>query len=210
MAINDLSSRAVFLDKDGTLVENVPYNVDPAQIKLTNGAIDGLKLLHAAGYKLIIVSNQSGVARGLFKESALTAVEQHLKEILKEAGISLAGFYYCPHHPDGRMRDYTINCMCRKPRPGMLFTAAREHRINLASSWIIGDILDDIEAGRRAECNTILLDNGNETEWTLTPYRRPHYTAANLLEAARIIEKTNAPASMDKFKNMTSQAGASI
>jgi D-glycero-D-manno-heptose 1,7-bisphosphate phosphatase len=210
MAINDLPSRAVFLDKDGTLVENVPYNVDPKKIQLTTGAIEGLKLLHSAGYILIVVSNQSGVARGLFKEGALTEVENHLRVVLQEAGIPLAGFYYCPHHPDGRLRNYSINCMCRKPRPGMLFTAAREHKINLASSWIIGDILDDIEAGRRAECNTVLLDNGNETEWTLTPYRRPHYTAPNLLEAARLIDKASRPSQLDNFKNLTSQAGASI
>jgi D-glycero-D-manno-heptose 1,7-bisphosphate phosphatase len=210
MAINDLSSRAVFLDKDGTLVENVPYNVDPKQIRLVPGAIEGLKLLHAAGYKLIVVSNQSGVARGLFKESALAQVEEHLMSVLKEAGIPLSGFYYCPHHPDGRVRDYTINCMCRKPRPGMLFTAAREHQINLASSWIIGDILDDIEAGRRADCSTILIDNGNETEWSLTPYRRPHHTAHTLLEAARMIDKSSRPKQMDNYSNLTTQAGASL
>jgi D-glycero-D-manno-heptose 1,7-bisphosphate phosphatase len=210
MAINDLSSRAVFLDKDGTLVENVPYNVDPGQIRLTEGAVEGLKLLHSAGFKLIVVSNQSGVARGLFKESALVQVEDHLRQVLTDAGVPLDGFYYCPHHPDGRIRDYTINCMCRKPRPGMLFTAAREHKINLASSWIIGDILDDIEAGRRADLNTILLDMGNETEWTLTPYRRPHYTAKNLLEAAQIIDKRIRPVQLDNYSNLTTQAGASL
>jgi D-glycero-D-manno-heptose 1,7-bisphosphate phosphatase len=210
MAINDLSSRAVFLDKDGTLVENVPYNVDPEKIRLAPGAVEGLKILHAAGYKLIVISNQSGVARGLFKEGDLVQVEEQLKKLLKEEGIPLSGFYYCPHHPDGRVRDYTINCMCRKPRPGMLFTAAREHQINLASSWVIGDILDDVEAGRRADCSTILLDNGNETEWSMTPYRRPHYTAPDLLEAAKIIDKASRPAQLDSFKNMSTQAGASI
>lgn len=215
MAINNLSSRAVFLDKDGTLVENLPYNVDPSQIQLAEGALEGLKLLHAAGYKLIVISNQSGVARGLFKESDLTGVEEHLKNVLKEAGVPLAGFYYCPHHPDGRLREYAINCMCRKPRPGMLFKAAREHQINLASSWVVGDILDDIEAGRRADCSTILLDNGNETEWSLTPYRRPHYTAPNLLDAARLIEKAGQHGGFQTLKPGTSpsagpQAGAAV
>jgi D-glycero-D-manno-heptose 1,7-bisphosphate phosphatase len=188
MAINILTSKAVFLDKDGTLVEDVPYNVDPAKITLADGALKALKILHGEGYKLIVVSNQSGVARGIFKERELMTVEEHLKELLSKEGVPLSGFYYCPHHPDGRLRDYAVPCICRKPRPGMLFQAARDHQINLASSWIIGDILDDIEAGRRAECSTILLNNGNETEWTLTPYRRPHYTAPNLLEAAQIIK----------------------
>lgn len=210
MAINDLSSRAVFLDKDGTLVENVPYNVDPEKISLAPGAVEGLKILHAAGYKLIVISNQSGVARGLFKEGDLVQVEEQLKKLLKAEGIPLSGFYYCPHHPDGRVRDYTVNCMCRKPRPGMLFTAAREHQINLASSWVIGDILDDVEAGRRADCSTILLDNGGETEWSMTPYRRPHYTAPDLLEAAKIIDKASRPAQLDSYKSMSTQAGASI
>lgn len=188
MAVDFLSTQAVFLDKDGTLVENVPYNVDPKQIKLVDGAIEGLKLLHKAGFKLIVVSNQSGVARGIFKESDLAMVEEHLRSLLRKAGAPLAGFYYCPHHPDGRLRDYSINCMCRKPRPGMLFKAGREHQINLAKSWLVGDILDDIEAGRRAECSTILIDNGNETEWSLDSNRRPHYTVSSFYEAACLIE----------------------
>jgi D-glycero-D-manno-heptose 1,7-bisphosphate phosphatase len=211
MAINSLSARAVFLDKDGTLIEDVPYNIDPAQISLTDGALEGLQLLHSAGFKLVVVSNQSGVARGIFKEEALTQVEQHLQKILAEAGIPLAGFYYCPHHPEGRIRDYAVNCMCRKPRPGMLFKAARDHEINLASSWLIGDILDDVEAGRRADCNTILIENGNETEWGLTsPYRKPHYTAPNLFEAARIIHKIVMPPSLGTHKNMGTHTGAAI
>jgi D-glycero-D-manno-heptose 1,7-bisphosphate phosphatase len=212
MAVNILTTKAVFLDKDGTLIENVPYNVDPSKIKLAEGAAEALKLLHGEGYRLIVVSNQSGVARGLFKERDLKVVEEYLKKLLAKAGVSLSGFYYCPHHPDGRLRDYAVPCICRKPRPGMLFQAARDHEINLASSWIVGDILDDVEAGRRAECNTILLNNGNETEWTLTPYRRPHYTAPNLLEAARIIKDLQKPNSMGDMKTSSfpTNLGASL
>jgi D-glycero-D-manno-heptose 1,7-bisphosphate phosphatase len=92
---------AVFLDKDGTLIEDVPYNVDPDLIRLTDGDLDGLRMLHAAGYLLIVVSNQSGVARGYFEESALGAVEARLRAMLGAAGVPLAGFYSCPHHPDG-------------------------------------------------------------------------------------------------------------
>ena len=179
--------RGVFLDKDGTLIEDVPYNVDPARIRLMPGAAEGLRLLGGAGYRLVVVSNQSGVARGLFPEGALAAVERRLRELLAEAGVALAGFYYCPHYPHGTVPAYAVACDCRKPGPGMIVRAAREHGIALARSWLVGDILDDVEAGRRAGCRTILVDNGHETEWVLTPGREPHYKVADLREAARII-----------------------
>ena len=125
---------AVFLDKDGTLVEDVPYNVDPALIRLGPGAADGLRLLHAAGYPLIVISNQSGVARGYFEEAALGAVEVRLRELLGEVGVPLTGFYYCPHHPEGSVAAYAVGCECRKPLPGMIVRAADEHGIDLARS----------------------------------------------------------------------------
>lgn len=179
--------KAIFLDKDGTLIENVPYNVDPDKIQLTYGALDGLKMLQNAGFMLIIVTNQSGVAYGRFTEQDLAPVHEKIAQLLDQAGIHLAGFYYCPHHPDGKIEAYRKSCFCRKPSPGLLFQAAREHNINLAGSWIIGDILNDMEAGRRADCRTILIDNGNETEWKLTTNRRPHYTVKNLHEGAQLI-----------------------
>jgi D-glycero-D-manno-heptose 1,7-bisphosphate phosphatase len=186
--------KAIFLDKDGTLINNVPYNVDPEHIQLTDGALEGLTKLHTAGYRLIVVSNQAGVAHGKFKESDLQKVEEHLRTLLDEAAIPLTGFYYCPHHPDGRVPGYSIACFCRKPNPGLLFQAAREHNLNLAGSWIIGDILHDIEAGRRADCRTVLIDNGNETEWRLSPLRRPHASVTNLAEAANTILAADQPA----------------
>ncbi len=182
-----LSHKAVFLDKDGTLVEDVPYNVDPDRMLLTQGAIEGLQLLHGAGYRLIIVSNQAGVARGYFPEDALQRVEQHLRSLLADKGIPLAGFYYCPHHPNGRVEPYAILCDCRKPQPGLLYKAALNHNVSLPRSWFIGDILNDVEAGRAAGCRTILIDNGNETEWELVPQRLPHHIVSNLTDAARII-----------------------
>jgi D-glycero-D-manno-heptose 1,7-bisphosphate phosphatase len=178
---------AVFLDKDGTLVEDVPYNVDPDLIRLADGALDGLQALHDAGYLLIVVSNQSGIARGYFEEQALGAVEQRVRGLLNAAGVPLAGFYYCPHHPDGCVDPYSIECTCRKPAPGLLTRAARDHGIDLGHSWMIGDILHDVEAGRRAGCRTILLDVGHETEWELTPSRIPDFTMASLDAAARLI-----------------------
>jgi histidinol-phosphate phosphatase family protein len=174
---------AVFLDKDGTLVEDVPYNVDPARMQFLPGVAEGLRSLHDAGYRLLVVSNQSGVARGYFEEPALRDVEARLRELFHAAGSLLTGFYYCPHHPAGEVRSYRLSCQCRKPRPGLVHRAAREHGIDVHRSWLVGDILDDVEAGRRAGCRTILLHNGHETEWLLGPHRRPHHTAADFREA---------------------------
>ncbi len=174
---------AVFLDKDGTLIEDIPYNVDPARIQLLPGVAAGLARLQAAGFQLIVVSNQSGVARGRFPEEALGDVEGRLRLLLAESGVHLDGFYYCPHHPDGTVPRYAVGCACRKPAPGMLLQAARDHALDLRASWLIGDILDDVEAGRRAGCCTVLLQAGNETDWVLTPGRMPHYLASNVEHA---------------------------
>jgi histidinol-phosphate phosphatase family protein len=169
--------KAIFIDKDGTLVENVPYNVDPDRIVLTPGATLGVRQLKALGYRILVVSNQPGVGLGHFPASALAGVEARLRELLP-----IDGFYYCPHRPDA-------GCACRKPAPGMLMRAALEHRLHLAECWMVGDILDDIQAGRAAGCRTVLLDNGNETEWELTTERVPHYVARNLAQAAaRILD----------------------
>lgn len=178
---------AVFLDKDGTLVEDVPYNVDPAQIRLTVGAVEGLRALDQARYRLIVVSNQSGVARGYFAETALQAVEARLRELLGAVGVPLAGFYYCPHHPEGPVSAYAVACGCRKPAPGLLLRAARDHGIDLTRSWFVGDILNDVEAGHRAGCRTVLLDVGGETEWAWSPWRVPDRVTGDLAEAARLI-----------------------
>jgi D,D-heptose 1,7-bisphosphate phosphatase len=179
-----MNASAVFLDKDGTLIEDVPYNVNPDRIRLQEGALESLRLLQDHGYRLIIVSNQSGVARGFFKEKDLSLVEGRLREMIAVAGVSLTGFYYCPHLPGGKMRKYAVDCFCRKPRPGMLYRAAEEHGINLTTSWLVGDILHDVEAGNRAGCHSILINNHHETEWKLTPIRRPEFIVKNLHGAA--------------------------
>lgn len=182
-----MARRAVFLDKDGTLIRNVPYNVDPVRIRLTASCAGGLRALCAAGYELYVVSNQSGVARGFFPEDALRAVETRLEELLADVGVPLAGFYFCPHYPEGTIASFARSCSCRKPQPGLLRQAATEHGVDLSSSWMIGDILDDVEAGRRAGCRTVLLNNGHETEWKHGPHREPDYIAVNIDDAARII-----------------------
>jgi len=182
-----MGNAAVFLDKDGTLLRDVPYNVNPSAMELAEGAAEGVRLLTDAGYPLIVVTNQSGVARGYFGEEALGPVEDRLRELLADAGGRLAGFYYCPHHPEGATGLYAAACRCRKPEPGLILRAGEEHRVDLNRSWLVGDILNDVEAGRRAGTRTILLDNGNETEWELTPQRQPDYRAADLAEAAQIV-----------------------
>lgn len=182
-----MTNRAVFLDKDGTLIEDVPYNVDPKQIQLSEGALQGVRSLYQAGYRIFVVTNQSGVALGYCSETDLIEVRQHLQTLLLTAGVPLAGFYYCPHHPDGIVLNYAVDCECRKPKPGLLVRAAVDCNINLSESWFVGDILNDVEAGRLAGCRTILIDNGNETEWELSPQRLPHHLVTNLVEAAAII-----------------------
>jgi histidinol-phosphate phosphatase family protein len=182
-----MTAPAVFLDKDGTLLEDVPYNVEPDRMRWAPGAETALRMLAEAGFRLVVVSNQSGVARGLFDEKALVGVRTRLAEMFQAIGTSLADFYYCPHYPEGKVPPHATPCDCRKPAPGLIARAASEHQLDLGRSWMIGDILDDVEAGRRAGCRTILLDNGHETLWQLTPERIPDRLARDLADAARII-----------------------
>jgi histidinol-phosphate phosphatase family protein len=177
--------RAVFLDKDGTLVEDVPYNVDPAKLRLTPHAIEGLRLLQQHGYLLIVATNQPGLALGHFDRAGLARLQAALTQMLADEGVTLHGFYACPHaaSPDPKRP----NCLCRKPAPGLLRQGAQVHHVDLARSWMVGDILNDVEAGRRAGCRTVLLDVGNETQWLMSPLREPHFRCKDLLEAARTI-----------------------
>ena len=184
--------RAVFLDKDGTLVDDVPYNVDPALLALARNAGPALRLLRSLGYRLYVASNQSGVARGLFDEAALEPLFARLEALLADEGVALDGVFWCPHHPQGVIAPYALECVCRKPWPGMLQRAATLEGVDLAESWMVGDILDDVEAGRRAGCRTALIDNGNETEWLLSPQRMPHLYAPDLLAAALGIRQHDA------------------
>lgn len=140
-----------------------------------------------------MVSNQPGIARGYFAESILAFIEDRLRDPLRGSGIPLAGFYYCPHDRMGRVRSYTVSCTCRKPRPGLLQRAAREHGLDLRRCWWIGDILDDIEAGHAAGCQSVLVGNGNETKWVLSAPRVPDYMAQDLDDAARFIMDASGP-----------------
>jgi D-glycero-D-manno-heptose 1,7-bisphosphate phosphatase len=184
------TKKAIFLDKDGTLIKDVPYNVNPGLINLLPGVVEGLQQLSQQGYILVVVTNQAGVARGYFTEHDLPAVETRLQELLQEHGLQLHGFYYCPNHPEGIVAPYNVACNFRKPMPGMLLQAAQELDIDLQQSWMIGDILHDVEAGNRAGCRTVLINNGGETEWIKdNAYREPGYICADLTEAALYITK---------------------
>lgn len=172
---------AVFIDKDGTLVENVPWNVDPAKLRLLPGAAEALRALAAHGHALVVVTNQSGLAEGRFGAAQFVSMRAALRQMLHDQGVVVTDFLHCPHAPgdDGRPA-----CLCRKPQPGMLLRAARLHGLDLARSWMVGDILDDVEAGRRAGCRSILLDTGGETVWRRTPLRVPDHTVGDWVEVA--------------------------
>ncbi|MDR5784461.1 HAD family hydrolase [Caballeronia sp. LZ065] len=192
--VTPTSRAAVFIDKDGTLLDDVPWNVDLHQMRLAPGALDALRLFAWFDVPLFIVSNQSGVALGKFAPHALDAVEARLHELAAEAGATFADVYWCPHHPQGIVPEYTRACDCRKPAPGMLLQAAHEHGIDLSRSWFIGDILDDVEAGHRAGCRSVLIDNGNETEWLAGAGRAPDIIVKSMHDAAIAIINAECPA----------------
>jgi len=159
----------VFLDRDGTLIDDVHYLSRIDQVQMLPGAAEALARLNTAGVLVVVVTNQAGVARGYFPEDRISEVHQHLNEVLAKFGASVDAYYYCPHHPDG-VGDYRQSCDCRKPKPGMLLTAAHDLDIDLTRSWMIGDKLSDIEAGAAAGCRTILVRTGyGETEAQTLP-----------------------------------------
>ncbi|MDQ1149620.1 D-glycero-D-manno-heptose 1,7-bisphosphate phosphatase [Sphingobacterium zeae] len=150
--------KALFLDKDGTLIKDVPYNVDPKRVVCYPDIFKPLRMLQKNGYKLIVVSNQSGIARRYFTAEELEIAFSELRKQLMTEGIHLNGIYYCPHGD----RASDMQCICRKPLPGMLYQAAAELHIDLKKSWMIGDILNDVAAGRAAGCKTILVDRSQQ------------------------------------------------
>jgi D,D-heptose 1,7-bisphosphate phosphatase len=179
--------KTIFLDKDGTVIRNVPYNVDPGLVSLLPGVGEGLRALQAAGYKFVVVTNQAGIALGHFSEVDLMRAMRRLWALLAAEDVYPLASYYCPHAVEGTVAPYARACTCRKPQPGLLLRAARDLEIPLADSWMIGDILNDVEAGRRAGCRTILVDNGNETERVVNQWRKPDHTVFDLPAAAEII-----------------------
>ena len=178
--------QALFLDRDGTLVHPGRYPSRPEDLHLYEGIGPELRVLQEAGFRLVIITNQAGIARGYFTEADLRRMHAHLTSELAFLGVHLDGIYYCPHHIDGVIPELAIHCDCRKPQPGMLLQAAADLEIDLQNSWFVGDILDDIEAGNRAGCRTILVDLGTE-QAPAQPLRHPNFVARDTLHALRIV-----------------------
>ena len=152
-------TKAAFLDKDGTIMEDIPYNSDPALFAFSPGVVEGLLLLANSGFRLVIISNQSGVARGLFDFSALEPMEARLREMFTTEGLELAGVYWCPHFPGAVHPQFGVACGCRKPAPGMLLAAAQELSLDTHASWMIGDRDSDVQAAHKAGCHSAFLNN---------------------------------------------------
>ncbi|MFC1676470.1 D-glycero-alpha-D-manno-heptose-1,7-bisphosphate 7-phosphatase [Planctomycetota bacterium] len=189
------SKKAIFLDRDDTLIEDPGYINDPAQVKLLNGAAQALIDLKAMGYKLVVITNQSGVARGIVTEKVLEKIHERLKYLLTMKSVSLDGIYYCPCHPDAAIEKYRKESEMRKPNPGMILTAADELNIDLSKSWMIGNSGHDVEAGSRAGCKTILINHPGIFKESEKSNVKPNCTAVNIKEAVNIIKKHNRSAS---------------
>jgi D-glycero-D-manno-heptose 1,7-bisphosphate phosphatase len=194
-----MNEPAVFLDRDGTLVHPCHYPSRPEGLVLYDGLGRGLRLIQSIGFKLVVITNQSGLAHGYFGTSDLARMHIHLVAELARLGVWIDGIYYCPHHPEGRVTEFAIRCDCRKPRPGMLLRAAAELDIDLEWSWFVGDILDDVEAGNRAGCRTVLVDHSTEPP-PQQLLRQPHFVARDTPHALEIIaavEGYGLPTSLD-------------
>lgn len=149
--------QACFFDRDGVIIEEADYISDPALVRLCPGAAEAIRAMHDAGRLVIVVSNQSGIARGFFTEADLRRVEARVNELLAEAGEKIDAAYYCFHHKKGIVPEYAIDCDCRKPKPGLFLRAAKDLDIDLASSFMIGDKESDLEAGLNAGCCGVAL-----------------------------------------------------
>ncbi|MEA2513619.1 MAG: D-glycero-D-manno-heptose 1,7-bisphosphate phosphatase [Thermomicrobiales bacterium] len=182
-----MKGRALFIDRDGTLVEARHYPSRPDQLVVYQGVTAELRRLQAAGFRLVLITNQSGLAHGYFTTADLDRMHEYLRDELGREGVSIDGIYFCPHHPAGAVTELAVECDCRKPQPGMLLRAAGDLDLDLACCWFVGDILDDVEAGNRAGCRTVLVDLGTERV-PERPARRPTYVARDTVHALRIIE----------------------
>jgi len=191
--------KAIFLDRDGVMNELVYYSehgvVDSPftteQFRLLPSVAQAINNFREAGFKVIIVSNQPGIAKGYLLQETFEKIRKKMKDELAKQGAFLDGEYYCFHHPEAKVRRLKANCRCRKPEPGLILQAAKDMDIDLSESWMIGDGLTDIEAGKSAGCRTILLGRLKCELCRLMDEEdaRPHAVASNLLEAAKIIEE---------------------
>ena len=188
--ISDMTRPAVFLDRDGTLNVDVDYLRCPEQLELLPGTEQALADLSQAGFALVVVTNQSGIARGYLGEDTLEEIHASLERKLSLAGVQLSGIEYCPHLPESEHPAFGRTCSCRKPSPGMLLRAAERLNLDLGRSWMIGDSERDLEAGRAAGVRPILVRTGKgegELEKILSARGEVGLVAADLSEAAQII-----------------------
>ncbi len=177
----------VFLDRDGTVNEERGYITKVEEFALLPHAAEGIKLFNGLGLKAVVVTNQSGVARGLLTEKRLREINLYMERLLEEEGAWVDGVYYCPHHPLFGDENYRKDCLCRKPNPGMVLRASAYFLIRPEISYMVGDKPEDIELGARIGAKSILVLTGMGKE-TLQKGAKPSWVADNLLEAARWIE----------------------
>jgi D-glycero-D-manno-heptose 1,7-bisphosphate phosphatase len=186
-----MSNRAIFLDRDGTLNEEIGFITDPAQFRLYDEAAEAVRLINEQGWCAIVVTNQSGIARRLYSESLLDEVHETMRWTLQQRGARIDAIYYCPHHPDVDEPPYLSDCACRKPKPGMLLRAAREFDLELAACAVIGDRYSDVALAHAVGARGILLLTGHgQTEWETARAgwpREPDYVAKTVLDAVQWI-----------------------
>jgi D,D-heptose 1,7-bisphosphate phosphatase len=196
-----MGQKAVFLDRDDTLIHDPGYIRDPDQVKLMAGAAHALWQLKKMGYLVIVVTNQSGIARGMITPEQLEEVHRRMNDLLASEGVYLDAIYHCPYHPDGTVAPYNCDSDLRKPKPGMLLLAATEKEIDLAQSWMIGDSYRDIEAGHTAGCHTILVDVPGKPRVKLPNEPEPERKAVNLREAVNVIRMYEFHQKVQKVKS---------
>jgi D-glycero-D-manno-heptose 1,7-bisphosphate phosphatase len=184
---------AVFLDRDGTIIEDVGFLRDVAQIDLLPWSADAIRQLKEAGYAVVVITNQSGVGRGYYDEAHVQATHRVLDDLLAESGARVDAYYYCPHHPESTDARYARECECRKPASGMLLRAAADLQLDLPRSWMVGDWWRDVQAGAGAGTRTILIPTGRSTEHRPAPVDAPRPDAIlnNLMEAATWILRSS-------------------
>jgi D-glycero-D-manno-heptose 1,7-bisphosphate phosphatase len=178
--------RAAFIDRDGVINEERNYVYRIEDFVLLPGVVEGLTLLRDAGFLLIVVTNQSGIAKGYYKLADMERLHDHMRSTLAGNGLKIDAIYFCPHHPLGSVSGLDVDCPCRKPAPGMLLQAARDFDIDLKSSVLIGDKLSDVEAGQLAGVGrTVIVESGHALE--LNARWQADLVAPNLMSAARAL-----------------------
>lgn len=182
-----MKHKAVFLDKDAIFAQVINTSTRTADNGLNDDTIEGLQRLQSYGYLLVVVYNQSGLPDGNGTSEDLSEVKNSLYNSFAHLGIYLDGFYHCPNDPLRTDYGHKTKCDKRKPVPGLILRAIDEMEIDLSRSWMIGDILNDVEAGHRAGCKAIMINNGSETRWASGAFRFPEYFAGGLAEASKYI-----------------------